>query len=213
MGTLYKKEKAKVIHEGWNDWVKIEFHGGEAYIYGANAELIDENGERIWLSKGLIKGLGIGIGVIAAIGLALALISLVFAGLAFLFGLLMSILVYIAGFGGLGWILGYFITHDMEKTINWIVGGIIVGIIVGLVKIIINPSKASASGIKAASDAYKDSKRKEAIREAEESRRRNEDYPLEIGDLRAQRQFDGTILDEKGGRWVENNDGNVTKIE
>lgn len=212
VGTLYKKDSAKVIHEGWNDWVKIEFHGDEAYIYGANAELIDEKGERIWITKGLLKGLGIGVGVVLAIGLALALIGLVFAGLAYLFGLLMSIIVYVVGFAGLGWILGYFITHDTESTFKWIAGGAILGVIVGIARIIMNPSKASASGIKAASDAYNDYKRKEAIREAEEIKRRDEEYPLEIDGARARREIDGTILDEKGRRWVDNGDGSGTQI-
>lgn len=213
VGTLYKGQKAKVIHENWNDWTKIEFNGGEAYIYGANAELIDENGERIWLSKGLIKGLGIGIGAIVAIGLAFAIIGLIFSGIAFLFGLLMSIIGYVVGFAGIGWILGYFVTHDFESTIRWITGGAILGVIVGIVKIVLNPSAASASGIKSASEAYSDYKRKEANREAEETRRRNEEYPLEIDGVGAKRLADGTILDEKGNKWADDGYGNnVTKI-
>lgn len=212
IGVLYKGQKAKVIHEGWDDWYKIEFNGGEAYINGVNIGMIDENNERIWLSKGLFKGLGIGIAVLLAIGIAFILIAIVFRGLAFLFGLIMSVIVYIIGFAICGGVLGFYITHDASSTFKWIAGGAILGLIIGIVRMIFKPLEASSSGIKSVSNAYKDIKRRVEIREAEDAQRRDEEYPLEIEGTRAQRLIDGTILDEKGERWRDNGDGTVSKI-
>ena len=213
VGTLYTGQKAKVIHENWNSWVEIEFNGSKAYVYGGNAQLTDENDERIWLSKGLFKGLGIGIAAIVLIILALAVIGLILKGIQFLFGILTSILVEVGGFAFIGGVLGYFVTHDFNSTIRWITVGAIIGLIFGIIKLAINPAKLSAAGIKFAKDTHEENKRKEAIREAENTRRENEEYPLEIDGTRARREFGGTIIDENGNHWVDEGYGKARKVD
>lgn len=201
-----------VISEGWGDWYKVQYNGTEGYVYAENCPLVDSNGETIWMRKAFLKGVGFIVGIIILIGLAIALISLVFAAITFLVGLLLRLAFWALGFGALGFILGYFFTADWDGTSKWIVAGAIIGAVIGIIRMIKDPIGESVQGIKTAKDSYNDYQQKEALREMEAAKRREEDYPLEMEDgTRAKRMFDGTLLDEKGREFVDNCDGTATQ--
>lgn len=213
VGTLQSGSKAEVLYEGWNGWYKVQFQGQEAYISGDNVEYVYEDGEKIWMCKTVLRGLGYMALIIIGIVLALAIIGLVYIFLRFLFGLLMSMITWVVGFAFIAWILGYIITQDIEQTFHFIAGGAILGAIVSIVRMIRNPVGESAQGVKSAQDAYNDYQRAEAKREAEAEKQRAMDYPFEMGDgTRARKQIDGTLIDEVGREYQDNGDGTATRI-
>lgn len=191
-------DAAYLISEGWNGWCEVEYEGVEGFIPEGGYAIVDEYGEKILITKGFIKALGIFIGVIILIGLALALIALVFAGIAYIFGILMQISIYVIVGAFLGWILGYAITKDTNSTFVCIGIGAGIGLIIGLIRTIMHPNKMSDAGLKTARDMAKHAKKKQQEREAEERR----DYPLELPDgTRVRRTGYGKAVDRQGKEY------------
>lgn len=191
VGTIGCGERVVLLSEGWNEWYKVEYNGSEAYIHEGDYSIEDENGEKIWMTKGLFKGLGYFIGIIILIGLALAIFALIASGIVFIFGILMKLLGYIVTGAALGWILGYAVSKDTNTTFHWIVGGVIIGTIIGIVKYIKSPSKMSDAGLNDVSKMVNDARKRKA-QEAKE-------FPYELPDgTRVRRIGDKKGIDKNG---------------
>ncbi len=199
IGYLSSGDVVEVTSEGFNDWNKINYFGSEGYVHAESMQWIKENGDVDYsLRWGMLKGIGMGLAVVIGIVLVLVLIALVFAGLRFLFGLLLKLLYSIVPCGVIGWIAGYFVTHDIDQTFKWIMWGCIIGAVIGIINIIMNPLKASNDGVRQLGKDIDDYKKK---------------YPLELDHgVRARRESDDIIVDTDGVRWRDNHDGSVSKL-
>ena len=198
IGYLSEGETVEITEEEWNGWFKVDYNGSEGYVIASNTKIIDENGEQIWMTKSLFRGLGIAVGIIILIGLALALFALIAAGIAFIIGLIMRIIAFAAGGAFLGWILGYAASGDTESTFKFICAGAIIGTVIAIVRIIMHPSKESDAGLDTAADAVKSAKMNNLKKEAKEA----EDYPYMLSDgTRVRKDVDGNWIGQDGKKY------------
>ncbi len=208
IGYLSQGQVVEVTSEGLNNWNKIRYGNGEGYVYAQGMQWIKENGEIDYsLRWGMLEGFGIGAGIIVVIVVGLILIGLLVLVLRFLLGLLLKTVLYAISGGALAGLIGAFVTDNFDAAIVWVKWGGIIGIAVALIRIVKNPFKAADEGIRDTVNDINDIKQKQQKEELEK-------YPIELGDgVRAMTTPDGTLLDNKGRKWIDNGDGTVYRIE
>lgn len=213
VGVLPANTAMEIEAEQWNDWYEVEYQGSKAYISGGEVELIDADGEKVWMCKALFKGLGVTVLVILAIVIGLAIVGLVISGVMFLVGILMRIGMWALGFAGIAWILGFAITQDGESTFQFIAWGAGIGAVVGIVRLFMNPFGEAAEGMKAVNNSYKAHMQSEAEWIAQEKKLHEEGEAVKMEDgTQARRFLDGRIEDEHGNAYKDNGDGTATQI-
>ena len=82
----------------------------------------------------LLKGFGGMIIIIVVVLLAIMIVSLIIWGVTFIVGWLWSIFGWVVGFGAIGGVAGFFITHDSDSAFTWMQYGAGVGFAIGLIR-------------------------------------------------------------------------------
>ena len=205
IGTMYpRQDTLLLLSESWDGWMKVQYNDGEGYVNSDNTKFLDKNGEQVWFTKTLFKGLGMGAGVLLGIALAIGLvclaIGLLYYAVVFIVGIVMRLLGYVVAAAIAGGLLGLlFCQGDMQLLFKFAGIGAVIGIVIGIIMILKNPVQEALAGADSAVDAYADYKKENTV--------------ILEGGIKAKRNHDGTITDENNQRWHDNGTGTFTKIE
>ena len=212
IGTMSSGQLYKINSNKFNGWQIIDYYGQPGYINTSHTRIVDENGDTIWLTIYLFKGLLIFIGIAVAIAAVVMLFSLIMSGIMVVLGILLSVAGFAVGLGAIAWPIGYFITGDADATIKFIIGGVVIGVIIGIVRAIKNPFGESLRGFQSTKDAYNYAANEQRKRDEEHERWRRNTYSIELDNgRRATKLLDGTIMCEDGTAYDDNGDGTYTK--